>query len=159
MKLPMKSLAAILASLLAAGAFLVIGVAGSAAKPSSENPNPTTEECQPGQPYNENCPDIVTFKFPKHSTVKGGKFELVHLGCNNSCNHVIFKVKHGNKLVAKGVTYPHANYLPIIYAGVTPFAKNQLRRHGKLRAYAHVCVHPPGPENFCKGATILLRAK
>ncbi len=159
MNLTVKSFAATLASLLAVGALLIVGVAGSAARPISENPNPTTEECQPGQPYDENCPDIVTFAFPKHATVESGRFELVHLGCNQSCNHVIFKVKHGNKLVAKGATYPHGNYLPIIYAGVTPFAKKQLRQHGKLKAYAHVCVHPPGLENFCKGAKILLRAK
>lgn len=159
MNLPMKSFATILASLLAAGALLIVGVAGSAAEGVTENPNPTTEECQPGQPYNANCPDIVTFDFPRHTTVESGKFELVHLGCNQSCNHVFFTVKHGKKLVAKGVTYPHGNYLPIIYAGVTPFAKKQLRQHGKLTAYAHVCVHPPGPENFCKGATILLQAK
>src|SRR5262245_31499818 len=114
---PFKTFVPIAISLLAAGVLLIVGVAGSAAMPISETKNPTTEECQPGQPYNQNCPTIVTFDFPQRTTVENGKFEVVHLGCNDSCNHVIYKVKHGSKLVAKGVTYPHANYLPVIDGG------------------------------------------
>jgi hypothetical protein len=146
-----------LASLAAACAFFVLGVGGSAAMPISHNPNPTTAECQPGQPYNEACETIVTFTFPKTTKVEGSKFELVHLGCNDSCNRVNFRVKHGGKVIAKGTSAPEGNYLPVIHAGLTAWGKEQLRQHGKLTGYAHVCVHPPGPQNFCKGAELTIK--
>ena len=149
----------IVIALFALVALLLVGAAGSTAEPPSENPNPTEEECQPGQPYNRHCPTVVTFEFPKRSFFEDGKVKLVHLGCNMSCNHVLFTVKHGNRQVAKGNRWIKANYLPTVYTGIDGFAKKQLRRHKKLVVNARVCVHPPGPENFCKHAKIILKKK
>lgn len=132
-----KRFAPLFAALLAVGALMLIGPAFSVAE--------------------EGEGEEVTFSFPQHTQAKNGTFEVVQLSCENSCNHVFFTVKHGNKLVAKGTTWPHANYTPEIDGKLKPFARKQLRRHGKLQAYAHVCVHPPGPENYCQGAKILIK--
>lgn len=152
-----RKLFALVASLLALTALTLVGT--STAETPSEPPNPTEEECQPGQPYNRHCPTIVTFEFPERSFFEKGKVKLVHLGCNMSCNHVVFSVKHGSRTVAKGTRWPKGNYLPDIYTGISAYAKRQLRLHKKLGVNAHVCVHPPGPENFCNHHKITLRKK
>ncbi len=150
-----SSLIAVLLSALALTALPLIGV--SSAMEISETENPTTAECQPGQPYNERCPTIVTFDFPRRSFFADGKVKLVHLGCNDSCNHVTYTAKHGNKVAAKGTRWFKANYLPNLYTGLTGYAKKQLRMHRKLVVNARVCVHPPGPQNYCKSHKIVLR--
>jgi hypothetical protein len=70
---------------------------------------------------------------------------------------VNWRVKHGGKVVAKGATETEGNYLPIIHASLTGYAKEELRRHGRLTAYAHVCTYQREPEHFCKGAELLIR--
>ena len=151
------SLTTLIVSALALSALFL--VAGAGAMEISETENPTTAECQPGQPYNQNCPTIVTFDFPQKSFLTDGKAKLVHLGCNNSCNHVTYTAKHGNKVAAKGTRWFKANYLPNLYTAVTPYAKKQLRQHKKLVVNARVCVHPPGPQNYCKSHKVVLRIR
>jgi hypothetical protein len=140
----------------------LVGAAASmaAAGPeySPENLNPSRAECMPGQPYNRHCPTIVTFAFPKTAKLKRGNVELAHLGCNNSCNHVFFVAKHGKKVAAKGSAWFGADYTPDVDAKLAPYAKKQLRLHKKLSVVARVCVHPPGPQNFCKSHRVILRA-
>ena len=155
-----RSLSALLALLVLAVA-MAVAAAGAGAEASyevePEAGKPTRAECEPGQPYNRQCPTIVTFDFPKRSFFTKGKVKLVHLGCNMSCNHVNWVVKHGKRLVAKSSHWFKANYLPILYTGIDAYAKKQLRRHGKLVVHARVCVHPPGPQNFCKSHRVILR--
>lgn len=154
-----RPLSTLLASALALTALLLVGATGSSASPDYEVANPTAAECQPGQPYNQRCPTIVTFEFPKRSFLEKGKVKLVHLGCNQSCNHVNYTAKHGKKLAAKGSTWFKANYLPDLDASLTGYAKRQLRLHKELSVKVNVCVHPPGPKNFCKSGQVLLRVK
>lgn len=147
-------------TLLSALALVGASASMAAAGPeyATENPNPSRAECMPGQPYNHNCPTIVTFQFPNHSKVKKGDVELVHLGCNNSCLHVFFVAKHGKNVAAKGTIWFRADYTPDVDAELTPYAKKQLHRYKKLSVNARVCVHPPGPQNFCKSHRIILHA-
>lgn len=169
-----KPLTAIAAAALSVAFLLIVAVTGSMAAtgagpsetpppqtpaPPAENPNPSTAECQPGQPYNQYCPTIVTFEFPKTSFVENGKVKLVKLGCNQSCNHVNFQATHGKKVAAKGDTWFTSNYLPELTTELKDYAKQQLRRHGKLEVKVNVCVHPPGPQNFCKTGKVTLRTK
>lgn len=164
-----KPLTVMAATALSVAFLLIVAVAGSPAAtgaapsetppPPAENPNPSSAECQPGQPYNRYCPTIVTFDFPKISVVENGKVKLVKLGCNQSCNHVNFQATHGKKVAAKGSTWFRSNYLPELATELKPYAKRQLREHGKLEVNVRVCVHPPGPQNFCKTGKVTLRAK
>jgi hypothetical protein len=143
-------------SVVAAAALLVPTFAG--AEPSGPDYQPSTAECQPGQPYNRKCPTIVNFTFPKQSVVKSGRAKLAHLGCNNSCNHVNYTAKHGRNVAAKGSEWFRGNYTPNLYGKLTSWAKDQLKEHGELAVTAKVCVHPPGPENFCKSGRVLIKA-
>ena len=40
---------------------------------------------------------------------------------------------------------------------LAPWGKKQLQLHKKLSVLAHVCIHPPGPQNFCKNHRVMLR--
>ena len=64
--------------------------------------------------------------------------------------------KHGRRVAVKGSTWFKGNYEPTLKTPLTAYAKKQLRDHGKLEVNARVCVHPPGPENFCKSAKVVL---
>ena len=139
------------------GAAASMADAGPEYKPV-ENPNPTRAECMPGQPYNRHCMTIVTFDFPKEAKLSKGNVPIVKLGCNNSCNHVFFTVKHGKHVAAKGSTWYRGNYTPEVLAKLTPWGKKQLHLGKKLSVVAKVCVHPPGPQNFCKSHGVMLRA-
>lgn len=41
---------------------------------------------------------------------------------------------------------------------LAPWAKKELSRAKKMAVTAKVCVHPPGPQNFCKSSRVKLRA-
>jgi hypothetical protein len=139
------------------GAAASLADAGPEYKPV-ESPNPTRAECMPGQPYNRHCMTIVTFDFPKEAKLSKGRVPIVKLGCNNSCNHVFFTLKHGKHFAAKSSTWYRGNYTPEVLAKLTPWGKKQLDLNKKLGVVAKVCVHPPGPQNFCKSHRVMLRA-
>jgi hypothetical protein len=83
---------------------------------------------------------------------------IVKLGCNDSCNHVFFTLTHGKHVAAKGEGWFGANNTPEVLARLAPWGKKQLRQHKKLSVLAKVCVHPPGPQNFCKSHRVMLLA-
>jgi len=127
----------------------VAAVATSRAAGSAVEYTPESPECQPGQPYNPKCPTVVHITFPKRAVARKGQVTLAQVACNVACNKVNVLAKQGKRKVAASEDWVKGSESVAVTVKLPAAAKKALRNDGRLRVSVKVCVHPPGPENFC----------
>jgi hypothetical protein len=102
--------------------------------------------------------NIITFAWPKEAKLTKGSVPIVKLACNPGCDHshAFFTLKHGKKVVSKNALWTES-VNPEILAPLRPYGKQQLHLHKQLSVVAKVCIHPPGPQNYCQTHRVMLR--